>query len=570
MTGSRPGSAPRRRGRLRRRPDAPGPSSGRESGRELGRWEWGRCLILFGLALVYLLPGINDPVNLYDEGIVAYGATRVASGEVPYRDFWTLYSPGSFYAVAATYALFGTTLVAERALDTVIRALLAVFAYLVAARLTSRSVALLAWAAVMVWMAYYTSSYEYWRVAYGANAFPALMACLASIWTLSLYFERQHRGLLVGAGVVLGAAALFRHDFAGYAGVAEAVAVVLFSLLRGPSRAPAPVGARAGHATALLAYLGSGVALVVVPVAGYFIARVGIEELVSDLFVLPMTVFPRFRALPYPPWGWVTAATLYLPFVVFAGASAIALIVARRRTDESLAYALDIQMLTVFGLLGFNYARVRPDLMHTLPLFVPAVVLLVALVRGLPTSVVIAGGAGVSRAVSVVAMLAFGGLLVAPLWDRARLLADPARLWPPVVRGLERAGRTLVPGDMAQALRYVRSVTAPDERIFIGVPTHDRMLANEPMFYFLAERVSATRYHELHPGVATTAPVQREIAADLTRAHVAYIVVSRRFEREREPNASARSSGIGILDDYIARNYSAVARFGTYTIWKRR
>ena len=35
------------------------------------------------------------------------GAWRVLSGEVPYRDFWSMYAPGQFYATAAVLALCG-------------------------------------------------------------------------------------------------------------------------------------------------------------------------------------------------------------------------------------------------------------------------------------------------------------------------------------------------------------------------------------------------------------------------------------------------------------------------------
>ena len=35
------------------------------------------------------------------------GGLRILDGEVPYRDFWTIYAPGSYYVSAALFALFG-------------------------------------------------------------------------------------------------------------------------------------------------------------------------------------------------------------------------------------------------------------------------------------------------------------------------------------------------------------------------------------------------------------------------------------------------------------------------------
>ena len=53
----------------------------------------GLGLLLFIVAFVYMLPGTNQSVNIYDEGIVVYSAVRVMEGHVPYRDFWSIYSP---------------------------------------------------------------------------------------------------------------------------------------------------------------------------------------------------------------------------------------------------------------------------------------------------------------------------------------------------------------------------------------------------------------------------------------------------------------------------------------------
>jgi hypothetical protein len=39
---------------------------------------------------------MDASVGPYDEGLVLFGADRVLRGDVPYRDFWTLYGPASF------------------------------------------------------------------------------------------------------------------------------------------------------------------------------------------------------------------------------------------------------------------------------------------------------------------------------------------------------------------------------------------------------------------------------------------------------------------------------------------
>jgi hypothetical protein len=124
--------------------------------------------------------------------------------------------------------------------------------------------------------------------------------------------------------------------------------------------------------------------------------------------------------------------------------------------------------------------------------------------------------------------------------------------------------------DQAQAVEYVRANTSPGEKLYVGLLRHDLIFANDALFYFLAERDSATRYHELHPGVATTRPVQEEIVSDLEQASVPYVVLFSRYENRREPNESSVSSGVTLLDDYIRDHYRQVEQFGDYMVWERK
>jgi len=118
-----------------------------------------------------------------------------------------------------------------------------------------------------------------------------------------------------------------------------------------------------------------------------------------------------------------------------------------------------------------------------------------------------------------------------------------------------------------QAVDYVRENVPAGERIFVGMLRHDRLYTNDVMIYFLSERDAATRYHELHPGLTTTEPNQREIIADLEQARTRWLVLEE--EHVNEPNQSSVSSGVHVLDDFIRQHFSPRARFGEYTVWGR-
>ena len=102
----------------------------------------------------------------------------------------------------------------------------------------------------------------------------------------------------------------------------------------------------------------------------------------------------------------------------------------------------------------------------------------------------------------------------------------------------------------------------------IGNGRHDRVVQNDVMFYFLSERRSATKYHELHPGQVTTEPVQRAVINELQGNGVRYAVVFVGNDDLVEPNASAISSNVALLDAFLASRYRLVKEFGNYKILK--
>lgn len=67
-------------------------------------------IILLALGFLYLYFGSNIKLNVYDEAIGIYGADRVAQGDIPYKDFWTLYAPGYFYLLAFLLNIIGWTI----------------------------------------------------------------------------------------------------------------------------------------------------------------------------------------------------------------------------------------------------------------------------------------------------------------------------------------------------------------------------------------------------------------------------------------------------------------------------
>ena len=70
--------------------------------------------LLLVIGAWYWLQYFNRNSNLLDEGSTAAQALRIVNGELIYRDFFTVVTPGSYYTVAWLFEIFGATLMVLR------------------------------------------------------------------------------------------------------------------------------------------------------------------------------------------------------------------------------------------------------------------------------------------------------------------------------------------------------------------------------------------------------------------------------------------------------------------------
>jgi hypothetical protein len=242
----------------------------------------------------------------------------------------------------------------------------------------------------------------------------------------------------------------------------------------------------------------------------------------------------------------------YMPYVLMTGVALwLAAAVADRRMPRGAWAALPL------ALAGLAYLLARADEFHLVPLAVAVPVLLAA-----------AAGEARSRALGLalilpVTLVALYGI------DQNRIdLVDSG----PLSRiRLDVADGVKAPPGEARALEAVvaevRRRVPPGEPIFVANPRHDLVRAGNPLVYVLADRPNPTRYDVMQPGVVTTAGVQEEMVEDLRDSRTELVVRWRSpVADQAEPNGAGRSSGVRVLDSYLARRYAAVARFGPYEL----
>ncbi|MBY0525392.1 MAG: hypothetical protein K2R98_18435 [Gemmataceae bacterium] len=533
--------------------------------RKLGlqRLSW---ILLYCVSAIPLFSGLRTALNPYDEGLSASGAVAVLDGAVPYRDLWTNYAPGQYYALGFLFWVFGRSLLVLRVYNAIWGVIAVVLACALARRLAPAPFVLLPGMVVTLLVG---------ALIPGTAALPALVlslvSCLYLAWGLS-----GSVAACVFAGIAAGATTFFRHDFGFYTFAAESVvlgAAALGAWWRGESARE--------RAYFMFALLG-GMAAILVPLGLFLISHVTLHELLEHLLRFPGQVYPKVRRLPYPAfpnpgrllrgeetllrfwWECAARALYYFPWVVFSLAAVRLVRAGLTRSFTNRDWFAFL--LLVAGLAYFNYGRVRSDDVHIIPMAVFAVVLSGYVVHGL-----IHGG---FRARNAVVRLSLGALvlfLVAwPGVHKCREIQTGRMVFRTplgleAARGVRGMGWQQAVGD---AIRYVDANVPPGEAIFVGNTRHDVVWINDAMFYFLAQRPSATKYLDLHPGLVTTRPVQQEIIQALAEKSIRCVVLWE-APLSNEPNDSARNEGETGLDDYIRSHFRIGARFGLYTVhWR--
>ncbi|MEA2374113.1 MAG: hypothetical protein QOD53_576 [Thermoleophilaceae bacterium] len=491
------------------------------------------------LALLFagaaLLSGVTmlDGFQPNDEGLMLQAARRISSGQVPYRDFWWYYPPGQPYLLGALWKLFGPSLLTWRIVRVAADATVAVLVFALARRRAPVGLSLAAWLVAACAMAFPT----------GPHPFPiALALALGAL----LLVDRP-----LWAGALAGACAAWRIEFAAYLALGVACS---YAFSAAPARERAM---RFGR------FAGAGAAVTLLLFAPV-VAAAGFGRSWHLLVRYPIVDFSRYQSLPFPLHyeGAVTAERVlhfYLPLVLVVGlAGAIAAVFLRaRRVDPGPIAA------AVFAIGMAHYLVVRPDLFHTAPLAVMVAVLgawaLAGPWRGVPRRALLVA-AGAAAAAGFVWALAEG------IDRRVRNLQEhTVALHLPIADGVR--ARPLRARPRESSVAYGRAPVPPGKPIYVTGARADIVTSGNPFFYVAAGRDNPTRYDIAAPGVLTSAPVQREIVRDLSRTRPRVVVRwAAPVTAQPEPNRAGRSSGVRILDRYLAGDYRLARRFGYYML----
>ncbi len=495
-------------------------------------------LTLFVLALDATLQPLGRPVDAFDEGNVLTNAKLLGWQFVPYRDFYAPYPPGIFVTLATLWKLCGVSVCAERCLGFGVHLLIALGAGRAAARLAGRRFSVLTAALVLAFLIRERLTLYAWLAALG------VVFVFCELATRSLASPSARRA--AAAGVALALVSFYRHDLFVYfaATLALGVAVGAFA-----TRSPPPLRWRwlVGAAAAALVVLW-------LPV----VARAGVRQVVDDLcFDQVRWVLPA-RHLPFPPLfvvrhhalSMLLGQPLQCALVLTLLGPLLALPWVRRGGQQ---WRWDALPLLAATLAVIPQSLGRPDLWHVLGTVPPSLAAMGALIERMAA----APRGWLWRAPLVTLLLACLVWPVAAVVGHLRPvppLADPA-----------------VSPERQQLVKFVQKHTAPREPIYNGYRQHQRLCANEVDLYYFCDRPGATRYMLFEPNIITRADVQQHMIEEIEQKHVRLAILLTEGDDYFEPNESSRGGGSDVLDQYLRKTFTPVARFGRYEVcWRKR
>lgn len=239
----------------------------------------------FAVTVVYLLAFLRYSALEPDEGIVLQGAQRILDGQLPYKDFFSFYTPGSFYLVAALFKIFGNSFAIARFSIVIVGALFPVLTYAFARRASSRSMALFAASLTIVAGVAY-------RFLVLHNWYSTLLACLALYAALRML--KTHRVIwAITAGTLCSITVLFEQSKG--AGLCFGLALGFFTQ-RFVQRKQLFCGRE-------LSGLFAGVVWPLLLVLGYFGAKHSLRVMLKD-WMWPLHHYGLANQVPYGYQNW--------------------------------------------------------------------------------------------------------------------------------------------------------------------------------------------------------------------------------------------------------------------------
>ena len=513
------------------------------------------AVAIFAMTLAYLWLFRRYTSMEPDEGIVLEGAQRILRGEVLYRDFFSYFTPGSYYFLALLFKVFGSSFPVARTALVFFGGIYSTVAYLLARRVCSLVSATFVAALVMLT----TLPYRF-EVLHNWDS--TLWACLA-VYCAVRWLESPHWKWAFATGSLLSLTCLFEQSKGAGLGLGLGTGLMAIALL---DRQRTLWKGTLGLA------LAAGMAWPFLLTAGYFGAQHSLSLMLADWF-WPLQHYSLANHVRYGYQNW-SENTRHLLFGSGSLPERLITIAA-----ISPCFLVPTLPLAAVGLLAYWLVQMWRG--HEPRAVCAHYVLICAALSGLLLSVVI-GRADIIHFMYLMPLFALvlgwmidgrdipGRLFreVKPFFITYSVIALLLFATPLLLRSLNardrvqtRRGEVNVPASDT-VVEYVQSHVTAGEKILV--------YPYLPLYYFLTGTASPTRYDYFQPGMHT--PHQaREMLAELSAARVPVVLFEASFWEKIPTSWPGTPLSAIVRDpvaDYIQREYRTCKILNSPAEWK--
>lgn len=504
------------------------------------------ALVIFLLSFLYLCAFRRycwvDP----DEGIILQGAQRILDGQVLYRDFFSFFTPGSYYLFAAIFRIFGNSYMVGHTALAFLGAAFSPVTYLLARRVCSRQTSLLVTGLMTV-------TAVPCRFVVIHNWDSTLWACLALYYAVRL-LESPNAKWAFAAATFTSLTAVSEQSKG--AGLLLGLGVGFLIVLRGDK--PSRLFTR-GELIAIVVGLCWPFLLTVI----YFASQHALPTMLASWF-WPLQHYSGANRVPYGFDNMTGAARDRIFATRSLGMRLFAMLIFSSRTWVPFVPIFAVALLVRLTFRRSGKSSIGSEWAYY--------VLVSAAVSGLLLSIVI------SRAdyLHFIFLQPIFFLVLAWLLD-GRNIRHPRWIRIAPVVGLclsmslvARAAQSLLTahGDYAVITRRgAISMDKPDE-VISSLQTHfpggEKILVYpyQPTYYYLTRTYSPTRFDFYQPGMHTKEQLQEmltELSAHPTRA-VLYDPAFTQHLLEAWPNTPPSAISRDVVAEFIEREYRPCAR----------
>ncbi len=478
-------------------------------------------ILLVVFSLLVLLFFFNKGFIYHDEGHVLHAAQRMIDGEIIYRDFHFLYTPGSVFLTAFAFRIFGESILTGRVLMLLSAILSAILVFKIILKTTKNN--LLGASAVGVYLAWGPTHINFpWPVMFSISS----SLLLYSLFIKALKEKKNIHFLLIG---ILTAVTLLIKQNLGAA--VFLTNIFIFMFIKTLRRKKQVVHYTVGLFATLLLF------------AGYLITTDSLLPFLNDFYQFSVKKIILEKTLNTPfVYGQnlsekISKTLFYLsPLAI----SALGLFMSFTNKINRGKYFFLSGFVLLFYLFGI---RPTTDYVHISPLL--------SLV-GLPLAMII------NELNKRYTKLMFSALTLALIFlgFHTALCKGYYRWETPLVKQRLYINHPRIniwtdekyKSVVGKLLPQITKQTDRDDYIFI--------YPNAPMFYFISDRKNPTMYSDLSPSMILTGD-QTSILKSLEKNNVKVILTHSLLKPSLK------------IEKYILENFSSVDSIYEFTLWEK-